>query len=107
MYERENENCGLTILTKNEDGSDDWLLTDSWCCWNDVSAWDIHIGAYDLEYPDNDDYIINPIEYRSSEFSNWEYCMVRVPNLIDNAPDFCSGGSCFEPACLSDEELKE
>ena len=103
----EDENCGLTILTKNEDGSDDWLLTDSWCCYFHPSDWDIHIGAHNLEYPNNDEFIINPIEYKQGEFPNGNHCIVRVPNLIDSAPQSCSGGSCFEPACLSDEELEE
>ena len=103
----ENENCGLTILTKNDDGSDDWLLTNDWCCYFDVSDFEIHIGAFDLEYPDGDEYIINPIEYRNGELTNYKHCMVRVPNLIENAPASCSGGSCFEPACLSDVEFEE
>ncbi|CAG5104944.1 Oidioi.mRNA.OKI2018_I69.chr1.g1694.t1.cds [Oikopleura dioica] len=103
----ESENCGLTILTKYEDGSDDWLVTDSWCCFFGVSRFNIHIGAHDLEYPDNDEYIINPIEYRWGILSETRQCMVRVPNLIDNAPDSCAGGSCFEPACLSDVELED
>ena len=101
------ENCGLTVLTKNNNGSDDWLLTDQWCCFFHPEDWEIHIGAHDLEYPNNDEYIINPIEYRNYEFSDYNHCIVRVPNLIDNAPQSCSGGSCFEPVCLSDGELKE